>query len=575
MRENTCKRHGKQNATNKVRECNFTTQERLFLFSCCRTLKNFERCSLRLFLRSQCIFMQTKSTSSLMKDISAGMVVFLVALPLCLGIALASGAPLFSGIVAGVIGGIIVSLISGSELSVSGPAAGLVVIVANGIIQSGSFAFFASAVFLCGVFQILFGIFRGGAIGEFVPSSVIRGMLSAIGILIIIKQVPHAVGWDTPSVAHLDPQVGETFIRSMLASTSTMSATAIFISITSILIILLWEQKISKLHAFLKLVPAPLMAVLWSVGVNSFILKNFYPEEFLSNIGSHLVSLPVSESFGQFVSFFSLPDFSAFQHFSTYSLGLTIALVASIETLLSVEATDKLDPQKRIANTNKELIAQGVGNCFCGLLGGLPMTAVIVRSSANVFAGAQTRKSAFVHGVLLLGTAALIPTLLNQIPLASLAAILLVLGYKLSKPGLFIEMYKKGWTQFLPFIITCVAIIFTDLLIGVLIGLGIGIFFVIKKNTHEAVSVVSEGKNYFVRFNKDLSFLHRAQLKDTLRDLPDDSEVVIDGVQALHVDADVIDVLDDCRSHAESCGMKVEFRNLAVMNEVRGARIGH
>jgi MFS superfamily sulfate permease-like transporter len=520
------------------------------------------------------------------EDLSAGIVVFLVALPLCLGIALASGAPLFSGIIAGIIGGIIISLFAGSPLSVSGPAAGLVVVVIDGIHTMGSFQAFCAATLLCGVFQVIFSILRLGALGEFVPSSVIKGMLAAIGMVIILKQIPHAVGWDFTYEGHenfWNPENNETTLSEVVHALSAFSPVATILSICSILILVFWETLIQSRIHLLKRIPAPLTVVLFGILYNQVLLI-FLPEYALLAAEHHLVELPIAASLSEFFSFFSRPDFSAFSRHQTYILGATLAVVASIETLLSVEATDKLDPLKRISNTNRELIGQGTGNILSGLFGGLPITAVIVRSSANVFAGARTATSSFVHGVLLLFSALLIPQILNLIPLASLAAILLTLGFKLAHPKIFSGMYKGPQNEFFPFIVTVLAIIFTDLLIGVLVGLGVGILFVIKKNKHSAITVVSDGNYVLMRFNKDLSFLNRANLKAELLKIPNNSELTIDGIKASYIDRDILSVIQDFQSSARLRGIRVtvthirELENLPVVpqtTKTENGVVGH
>jgi MFS superfamily sulfate permease-like transporter len=401
-------------------------------------------------------------------DLPASIVVFLVALPLCLGIALASGAPLFSGIIAGVVGGIVVGSVSGSALSVTGPAAGLTTIVLASITRMGTFEAFLTTVFLAGLIQFTLGILKAGSIGNYFPSSVIKGMLAAIGIILILKQLPHAVGYDKDfegdeSFLQKD---GENTFTEILNALSYVNFGAVIIFAASLLILILWERPFIKNNKFSTLLPAPLLVVLAGVLANMLFVGSF-PD--LAIEKEHLVSLPIADDLAAFASQFRFPDFSQILTKDTWITAFTIAIVASLESLLSIDAVDKLDPFKRTSPLNRELQAQGLANTVSGLIGGLPVTAVIVRSSANVAAGARTRVSAITHGMLLLVTAFLIPTLLNKIPLASLAAILLMVGYKLAKPSLIVSMYHKGKDQFIPFAVTIIAILLTDLLIGITI----------------------------------------------------------------------------------------------------------
>ncbi|MGB1317282.1 MAG: SulP family inorganic anion transporter, partial [Flavobacteriales bacterium] len=409
--------------------------------------------------------------SSFKSDIPAGVVVFFVAVPLCLGIALASGAPLFSGVIAGIVGGIIVGAISGSQLGVSGPAAGLAVIVLTAIQDLGGFEIFLMAVVLAGVFQIILGIVKAGIIGYYFPSAVIKGMLAAIGIIIFLKQIPHAFGYD----ADFEGDLG--FMQADGYNTFTelghmlgfISPGATLVAAVSLVILILWDRPFMKRHKVFQMVQGPLVAVGTGMLLTALLSNNSYWA--ISN--EHTVNLPVSDGFSDFLTQFTLPDFSAITNPSVWIVGATIAIVASLETLLCVEATDKLDPQKRITPTNRELLAQGVGNAVSGLIGGLPVTQVIVRSSANIQTGGKTKVSAIFHGVMLLFCVMIIPTVLNMIPLASLAAILLVVGYKLAKPVLFKEMWKAGYIQFIPFMVTVLGIVFTDLLVGITLGMAV------------------------------------------------------------------------------------------------------
>ncbi len=510
----------------------------------------------------------TKAESSLQSgillnlryDLPASLVVFLVALPLCLGIALASGAPLFSGIVAGIIGGIVIGILSGSEISVSGPAAGLAVIVATSIEKLGSFEAFLLAVVLSGVLQIILGFLRAGIIGNYFPSSVITGMLTAIGIVIILKQIPHAIGWDKDYEGNFGffEEDSNTFFTLFNAFRALQPA-AVLITFLSLTTLAFWETSSIKKNRVLKLVPAPLLVVLIGILVNE--LFNLYAPEFaLTSKEGHLVTLP-DVPISELPQHFSTPDFSAFFRKDVYIVALTLAIVGSLETLLSIEAADKLDPFKRISDTHRELKAQGVGNVLSGLLGGLPITAVIVRSSANVYAGARMRTSAIVHGLLLLFSVFLIPQVLNLIPLSSLACILIMVGYKLSHYGLFVRMYQSGRDVFLPFIVTVLAVVFTDLLIGIAIGSMIGLFFVLRANHHSATILVNDGNMYLLKFNKDMSFVNKAELKAALSHIPDGAHLYIDGTRSMFIDHDIYDIINDFQSSAPLRRIHIELKN--------------
>jgi MFS superfamily sulfate permease-like transporter len=445
-------------------------------------------------------------------DIPAGIVVFLVALPLCLGIALASGAPLFSGLISGLVGGLIVSWLSGSQLAVSGPAAGLTVIVFNAIETIGSFQGLLVACVLAGVMQLVLGFLRAGIIGAFFPSAVIEGMLAAIGLILIIKQVPHATGYHTSyegDESYMKETAHSSFMD-LLDAFSGISPGSVVISAVALTLLILWNTTWLKKQKLLKLIPGPLVAVVWGVGYN-VVTRQFAPAWAVT--AEHLVNLPVSEKAADFFNNFMFPDFSYLTNPQVYVVAATIAIIASLETLLSLEATDKLDPLKRIAPTNRELKAQGAGNIISGLLGGLPMTAVIVRSAANINAGGQTRVACFTHGAFLLLSVMFLAYYLNYIPLACLAAILLHTGYKLANPVLFKKFYQKGMSQFMPFAITIAAILITDLLKGMAIGMVVGLFFVIKANYHAAITLTKDGSHYVLSFNKDVSFLNKALLK--------------------------------------------------------------
>jgi len=492
-------------------------------------------------------------------NLSASIVVLLVALPLCLGIALASGAPLFSGIIAGVVGGIVVGLLSGSQLSVSGPAAGLTAIVAVAILKLQVYEAFLLAVVLAGVMQVALGYLKAGVIGDYIPNAVIKGMLAAIGLILIMKQFPHLVGYDAnfegdETFAQADQN--NTF-SAIYTALNTIKPAAVIIGLGSIILLSIWEKPFIKKNELLRFVPGPLVVVILAIIINGTI-------EQLSGIASiestHLVSLPIAHSTTEFISFFTLPNFSFITNVQVWISAVTLAIVASLETLLGIEAVDKLDPLKRVTPTNRELKAQGFGNIVSGLIGGLPLTSVIVRSSANVSAGGKTKQSTIFHGLLLLLCAALIPNLLNKIPLSALAGILIFTGYKLAKITLFKEFYQKGFNQFIPFCVTIIAILFTDLLIGISIGIAVSMIFIIRSNFKTAVLVVNDNNNYLIRFKKDVSFLNKPIIKSELELVPENANLVIDVARAEYIDKDVIDEVNSFLYHAHLKNIKVALR---------------
>lgn len=496
---------------------------------------------------------------SLPNDFMSSIVVFLVALPLCLGIALASNAPLFSGLIAGVVGGIVVGLVSKSHLSVSGPAAGLTAIVSAAVISLQSWDIFIMAVVICGIIQLILGFLKAGIIGDYVPNSVIKGMLAAIGLILILKQFPHLIGYDS------DFEGDETFLQSNSENTFSslfgafrhITPVAALIGISCLVFHFIWEKLVTGRKGFIRLLPAPLLIVIIGVGINYYFAQ--------TNSGyalgkDHLVSIPSANSAAEFFSFFTMPDWSKFLNPDVLKVGVTLALVASLESLLSIEAVDDLDPYQRVTPTNRELKAQGLGNLVSGLIGGLPVTSVIVRSSANVNAGAKTKMSTIYHGILLLLCVSFIPVLLNKIPNAALAAILIYTGYKLAKPSLFKAFYKKGWDQFVPFIVTIVAILLTDLLKGVLIGIGVGLFFVLRSNFKTSVFVVHDKMNYLFRLRKDVSFLNKAIIKNKLEKVPADAFVIIDTTRADFIDKDVIETIEDFMLHAPLKNIRVDLK---------------
>jgi MFS superfamily sulfate permease-like transporter len=494
-----------------------------------------------------------------MFDLPAGFVVFLVALPLCLGIALASGAPLLAGVVAGVAGGLVVPLISRAPLSVSGPAAGLVAIVLTGIHEAGTFQAFALAVVIAGALQMLLGIFKAGFVAQFIPSSVIKGMLAAIGILLILKQLPHAIGYDKENMALTAFQVDEdqnTFSL-FLHSLTEIEWGAAALSAACVPLLLLWEKtSLRKLHWL----PGPLVVVVAST-VAAALFTHYVPSMALEQ--KHLVTLPAVQDAKALFSSLDGPDWAAFLRAEIWMLGVTLAVIASLETLLNLEAIDQLDPLGRKSPPNTELVAQGTGNIVSGLLGGLPVTSVIVRSSANLNAGGRTRAAAFFHGVFLVVAVLFAQPLLNRIPLACLASILLVTGYKLAKPKVFIDMYKLGWNQFLPCMATVLAIVLTDLLRGLIIGMAVGLAFVLRSQTASVFDIEKEGPQLTIRFKKDACFLNRKSLLSTFEQIPENTHVVVDTRRAASVDHDITEAICRFRETARERNIRVEIRGLS------------
>lgn len=494
---------------------------------------------------------------NLQKDLPASIVVFLVALPLCLGIALASGAPLFAGLITGIIGGIVTSSISGSQLSVSGPAAGLTVIVLTSIATLGSFQLFLAAVVLAGIIQIIMGLLKAGTIGDYFPSSVIEGMLAAIGVILILKQIPHAVGYDKDYQGDFDfnqPDHENTF-TSIISAFEYINIGAVIISVSAILILILWP-KVKKLA----IVPSALLVV--ALGV---ILGKVFAGTPLAISAEHFVQIPMVQSSQEFFGLFIAPDFSQLlTNKAVWTVALTIAIVASLETLLSVEAVDKIDPIKRVSPTNRELIAQGIGNTISGMLGGLPMTAVIVRSSANVNAGARTKVSGIFHGFWLLISLLFIPGVINMIPLSALAAILLMTGYKLAKPALIKKMWNLGYDQFVPFMVTLLAVVFTDLLKGVGIGMVVGVFYILRTNMRNPYFFKLEkgldsSKTYRLELSQEVSFLNKGAVLYAFTHLPSDSKVIIDATNSRYIDHDVIEIIHNFKDNAYTRNIEVEL----------------
>ena len=516
--------------------------------------------------------------STIGQDAPAGLVVFLVALPLCLGISLASGAPLLAGVISGIVGGVLVSLLSGSAVSVSGPAAGLTVVMLSAIATLGSWPAVLAATVVAGVMQIGFGLARAGIIALYFPAAVIRGMLAAIGIILVLKQLPHFFGADTDYFEDMNFSQfnGLNTFSAIGAAMKGLSPGSVLVGVVSLTILLFWNTAPVRRQSWARLVPGALVAVLAAVGLNQ-LLKIVAPD--LQVRPEHLVKLPVLASLGQLAREMTLPDFNALRNPATYGVALTIAIVASLETLLSVEAVDNLDPQKRHTPANRELLAQGAGNLVSGLLGGLPLTAVIVRSSANIAAGAQSKLSAFIHGLLLLTSLLFLGAVLNLIPLSALAAVLLMVGFKLTTPALYRKQWRLGWAQFTPFIITIVAVLFTDLLKGVSIGLVLGFFFILRDNAKagsylrrdEAADAAEgeDGQQLHLRLPEHVSFLNKASIVTTLEQLPANSRVILDGTRSDVIDHDVLEAIEAFRQAAPARGIELELRGIRQV-EVAG-----
>jgi len=495
-------------------------------------------------------------------DLPASIVVFFVALPLCLGIALASGAPLFSGVIAGIIGGVVVGALSGSQIGVSGPAAGLAAIVLTAIGTLGGFENFLLAVVLGGVIQIALGVLKAGVIGYYFPSSVIKGMLTGIGIIIILKQIPHFFGYDANpegdfAFLQLD---GENTFSGILKTFKFISLGATIIAVLGLAVIIFWDKILLKKAKIFTLIQGPFVAVV--IGI---VYVSFTEGSKLFGISSeHLVSVPIPNDITSFLGQFNFPNFGAITNSEVWIIAFTIALVASLETLLCVEATDKLDPDKRVTPTNRELIAQGSGNILSGLVGGLPITQVIVRSSANIQSGGKTKLVAIIHGLLLLISVLLIPKLLNLIPLSVLASILLVVGFKLAKPSLFKTMYQLGWKQFVPFIVTVVGIVFTDLLMGISLGMGVGIVVILIKsyqNSHFLhMEDISNGLQKFkITLAEEVTFFNKGAILKELDHLPEESFLELDVRKTRYLDNDIVEILEDFSEKARNRNINIKL----------------
>lgn len=501
-------------------------------------------------------------------DLPAAIVVFFVAVPLCLGIALASDAPLFAGLIAGIVGGIVVGAISGSPLGVSGPAAGLVVIVLSAKADLGSYEAFLLAVVFAGMLQIALGLLRAGVIAYFFPSSVIKGMLAGIGVIIFLKQIPHAFGHDSDpegdmAFAQAD---GDNTFHAFISMLGDLNMSAIVITAVSLAILVLWEKVLVKKHVFFRLVQGPLVAVAFGIAFQA-LASSTGSEWALAP--SHLVSVPVAANASEFFSNFTFPDWSFILDPRIYVAAVTIAIVASLETLLCVEATDKLDPKKRVTPTNRELIAQGIGNTLSGLIGGLPVTQVIVRSSANIQSGGVTKMSAILHGFFLVFSVVLLPGVLNMVPLAVLAAILLMVGYKLARPELFKQMFAKGREQFIPFVVTIVGIVLTDLLSGIAMGMVVAIVFILFRNykkSHFLHMEESDDENHThhirIHFAEEVTFLNKGAVTRTFDEIENGTKVVIDAGDSYFIDSDVLEIIEEFLIAANSREIDVEYRRM-------------
>ncbi len=487
--------------------------------------------------------------ANLKSDFASGLVVFLVALPLCLGIALASGAPLFAGIISGVVGGLIVGYLSTSHLSVSGPAAGLTAIVLTAITDLGTFNAFLLAGMIAGAIQLALGFIKAGSISNYFPTNVIEGMLAGIGVIIFLKQIPHAFGYDPDhegDFGFFQPD-GENTFSEIFHMVNHIQPGAVIVTLVSLTILIAWTKV--KFLKELKLVPAALVAVAVGILLNELFIMS---GSALAIGNEHLVALPVPTTFSELANIFVFPDFTAITNSKVWIVGATIAVVASIETLLCIEAADRMDAQKRYTDTNVELKAQGIGNILSSLIGGLPMTSVVVRTSANNNAGAKSKMSAIIHGGFLLISVLAIPTLLNKIPLATLAAILLLVGYKLANPKTLKHFWEKGKYQFVPFVATLVGVVFTDLLKGVALGIIISVIFVLKGNLKRAYNFRKEqyadGDVIHIDLAQEVSFLNKAAIKSTLAAIPENSKVIINAHDTVYIAHDILDLIREFKT---------------------------
>jgi len=505
-------------------------------------------------------------------DLPAGLIVFLVAVPLCLGIALASGAPLFSGIIAGIVGGIVVGLISGSKIGVSGPAAGLTVIVADAIIRLGTdangifdmergFPLFLSAVVLAGIIQIGLAFAKSGIIGYYFPNSVIKGMLTAIGVIIILKQIPHALGHDVIAEGFdgFWQKDGENSFTELMIAFGDINPAALLVTSVSMFVLILWEQNFMKKIKIFNIIQGPLVVVTAGILFTRICLDI----DIFSFEKDEMVGIPLMTDQTGFSGLFTTPDWSMLFNSDLWIIAFTIAVVASLETLLCVDATDKMDPEKNVTPTNRELIAQGAGNIASGLVGGLPVTQVIVRSSANMQSGGKTKLAAMIHGLFIAISVFLLPDILNMIPLSSLAAILIMVGYKLAKPSIFKEMAGQGRDQLITFLITFLGIVFTDLLMGIGIGLAVGFFMILRKNFNTPFSYTEtfgDGEPIEIILSDNVTFLNKASILQALNAIPNQSAVIIDATSTHYIHPDVIEIIDDFIVKAKQNDISIEIK---------------
>jgi len=506
--------------------------------------------------------LQYEASKNLSYDIKAGVTVFLVAIPLCLGIALASGVPVISGMIAGVIGGIVVGALSGSPMSVSGPAAGLVAVVLAAITVLGSFQMFLLAVVFSGIIQIFFGYFKAGIIAHYIPYSVIKGMLAAIGIILICKQIPHAVGYDNNFEGSLSfiQEGGSNTLSELLHIINHISLGAIIIALISFFCLYLFSLKSFKKHSLFKYMPGALIAIIVAALLNK-IFQLYIPG--IALYGQHLVHVP-NVDFNNLNSVLFFPDFNGLTNILVYKYAFIIAIIGSIETLLCIEAADKIDPEKRVTPTGKELKAQGIGNIVSGLIGGLPITSVIVRTSVNVENNAKSKVSTIIHGLLLTLSLFVGANLINQIPLASLAAILIVVGYKLVNEKLIRDMFHRGLSQFIPFIVTIAAVFFTDIFTGVLCGLIVSVIFILKsyyKLQNFELEQDVAGKKYSFIFSSYTTFLSKASIQKELNLIPNDHTVILSFEKARIIDSEIKEIIEDFLIHAKSNNIKVEIND--------------
>lgn len=497
------------------------------------------------------------------KNINAGLVVFFVALPLCLGIAVASGASPVSGLVSGIIGGIVVGLLSGSQVSVSGPAAGLTVVVLDTLVKLGEFEALLASIVTMGFFQIVLGFARAGFISSIFPTSVIKGMLSGIGAVLVLKQLPHAVGWDQSfegDFSFFQPtgEYSNTF-STLMHIWSHIDIKALSVFLAALLVLLVWDSKKINLGMIKKFIPSQFIAVMIGTLIATYCFE-FYETH-------NLIQIPTSLKP-------TMLDWNSFSNPSVYFCGFVLALIGSLETLLSVDAADKIDPLKRTSNMNRELFAQGVGNIACGFLGGIPVTSVVVRTTTAIQAGATNRISAISHGILLLLSVLLIPRLLNYIPLSALAGILILVGYKLCSLKVIKGMWNQGWNQFLPYAVTLLAVVFTDLLTGVGLGLAIGSIFILYQNTKSTTTLVSESNDYLLRINRDMTFLNKRELKSALTSIPANASLIIESRRPHYLDQDIREIFRDFQDLAIEKKIRIEIHGIWAEGVFKGAPDG-